>query len=92
LIRRCSSPLSPIALRAALMRVVTAVTTAHIATDCGQPTGALPRVSREPGPDARATTLPGPIDRQDTGFSARKIASDGGRLCPCLRLQWLYGL
>jgi hypothetical protein len=68
------------------------VTTTRTATDFGQLTGSPPRVSIKPGPDARATILADPSDRQDTGSAARKIASDGGRLCPCLRLQWLYGL
>jgi hypothetical protein len=68
------------------------VTTTRTATDSGQPTGSPPGASREPGPDARATILADPSERQDTGLAARKVASDGGRLCPCLRLQWLYGL
>jgi hypothetical protein len=69
-----------------------AVTTTRTATDLGQPTGWPPRVSREPSSDARATISADQSGRQDIGLPARKIASDGGRLCPCLRLQWLYGL
>lgn len=57
-----------------------------------QPTGSPPRVSREPAPDARSTVLADPSDRQDTGSAGRKTPSDGGHLCPSLRLQWLYGL
>jgi hypothetical protein len=68
------------------------VATTRTTPDFEQPTGSPPRVSREPGPDARSTILADPSDRQDTGFAARKTASDDARLCPCLHLQWLYGL
>jgi hypothetical protein len=66
--------------------------TARTATDLGQLNGSLRRVSREPSPDARSAISANPSDRQDAGPAASKIESDPARLCPAVRLQWLYGL
>jgi hypothetical protein len=68
------------------------VITARTATDLGQLNGSPPRVLRELSPGAWAAISANPRDRQDAGPAARKIESDDARLCPCLRLQWLYGL
>ena len=66
--------------------------TARTATDLGQLNGSPPRVLRELSPDARSAISANPSDRQHAGFAARKIESDPARLCPAIRLQWLYGL
>jgi hypothetical protein len=70
----------------------TAVITARTTTDLGQLNGSLPRVLTELSPDARSAISANPSDRQGAGLAARKIESDSARLCPAVRLQWLYGL
>jgi hypothetical protein len=68
------------------------VTTPRTATDLGQLNVSLPRVLAELRPDARSAISANPSDRQDGGVAARKIEADPARLCPAVRLQWLYGL
>jgi hypothetical protein len=68
------------------------VTPTYTAADLGRSLGSPPRVSTDPGSDTRSTVLASPSDRREAGLAAGRIASDAAGLCPCIRLQWLYGL